>query len=422
MRWTERCKVGQRRQKREDDLPNRGGRIGAGGITFYRLLAAVLALTTAGSLSAQGPAHSRYVAPVGASSNPGTSDAPWTLAFAVSGAGGRIEPGDTIWIGGGTYRGEFIITVGGGEGKPVIVRAVPGSRATIEGNVAILGDGYVWLWGLEIRGTSPKPTGTMGVNVRAPGVRLINLVVHEAGMSGIGHWMEGPDGEVYGSLIYRNGTHGRLDHGIYAQNVTGTKRLEDNLIWENSGYGIHLYTASDQHVRDVTVRGNIAWSNGGSSPRPDYFVGGITPASGIVIDTNASWSANRKLVTADLGWDHAVNRDLTYRGNYLVGTVTLLPSQWTSVSESGNILVGSATPSNTVAVVRKNRYESGRANVGVWNWTKARFVRIDVQGITSWQLKDAKDFFGPPVATGTGGAVTVPMNGAEFRAFVLLPR
>ena len=38
------------------------------------------------------------------------------------------------------------------------------------------------------------------------------------------------------------------------------------------------------------------------------------------------------------------------------------------------------------------------------------------------KLKDVKDFFGPAVATGTGTAVTLPMNGAEFRAFVLLPR
>ncbi len=415
MEWTERWKVGQGRPKREE-------RIGGWSILVLVFLTVGLAIAPAPILSAQG-SHSRYVAPGGASSNAGTADAPWTLAFAVRGAGGGIEPGDTIWIGGGTYRGEFIITVGGTAGKPVILRAVPGERATVEGNVAVIGEGNVWLWGLDIRGTLPKPTGTMGVNVRAPGVRLINLVVHEAGMSGIGHWMEAPDGEVYGCLIYKNGTHGPLDHGIYAQNTSGTKRLEDNLIWENTGYGIHLYSSADQYVRNVTVRGNIAWSNGTSSARPDYFVGGNTPASGIVVDTNASWSANRKLVTAVLGWNHgAVNRDLTYRGNYLVGAINLLPKQWASVSESGNILVGAAAPTNTVAVVRKNRYEAGRANIGVWNWTKAKFVRIDVGGIQGWQLKDVKDFYGPPVATGTGTAVTLPMNGAEFRAFVLLPR
>ena len=49
-------------------------------------------------------------------------------------------------------------------------------------------------------------------------------------------------------------------------------------------------------------------------------------------------------------------------------------------------------------------------------------VPLPRNGIVAWQLKDVKDFFGPPVATGSGPAVTVPMNGAEFRAFVLLPR
>jgi len=388
------------------------------------MLIPVLLVVTAPPLSAQDalPA-SRYVAPGGASSNPGTSDAPWNLAFAVGGAAGSIQPGDTIWMAGGTYRGEFIITVSGDETRPIILRAAPGARATIEGNVAVLGSGNVWLWGLEIRGATPKPSETMGVNVRAPGVRLINLVVHEAGMSGIGDWMEAPNGEVYGSLVYRNGTHGQLDHGLYVQNASGSKLLEDNLVWENSGYGFHLYTSANQYVRNVTVRGNIAWSNGGRSPRPDYLVGGNTPASGIIVDTNASWSANRKLVTADLGWSQgAVNGDLTYRGNYLVGAINLQPKQWSRVSETGNIIVGPVLPNNTVAVVRPNRYEKGRANVGVWNWTKAKFVRLDVPGIADWQIKAADDFFGPPVATGSGPVVTVPMNGAEFRAFVLLPR
>jgi hypothetical protein len=141
------------------------------------------------------------------------------------------------------------------------------------------------------------------------------------------------------------------------------------------------------------------------------------------VDTNASWSADRKLVTADLGWSQgAVNGDLTYRGNYLVGAINLQPKQWSKVSQTGNIVVGPALPNNTVAVVRPNRYEQGRANVGVWNWTKATFVRLDVPGIADWQLKAADDFFGPPVARGSGPVVTVPMSGAEFRAFVLLPR
>ena len=381
----------------------------------------LVTLLIASPLAAQ-TGVSRYVAPDGTRSNPGTAEAPWNLAFAVSGAGDRINPGDTIWVKGGTYPGEYIITVAGTKSKPVIFRAMPGERATIDGNVAVLYDGNVWIWGLEIRGTSPRPSTTAGVNVRAPGVRLINLVVHEAGMSGIGHWTEGTNGEVYGSLIYRNGALGRSYHGISAQNASGTKPIEDNLVWENSGYGLHLASEADRPVRNITLRGNIAWSNGGKSPLPDYFVGGETPVSGIVVDSNASWSPSRNLVTAELGSSDAVNRDLVYRGNYLVGTVSLIASRWSKVTESGNLLIGAASPSKTVAIIRRNRYEPGRANIGVWNWSKGKFVRLDVPGIDAWELKDAKDFFGPPVATGSGSAVTVPMNGSEFRAFVLLPR
>jgi hypothetical protein len=382
-------------------------------------LALLIRILIAGSLSAQ---TSRYVAPDGASSNPGTEKSPWTLGFAVSGAGGRIQPGDTIWVKGGTYRGEVIVTMSGTRSEPVILRAVPGERATVEGNVVVLRDGHVWIWGLEISGTSRRPSEASGVNVRAPGVRLINLVVHGSGLGGVGHWIEGSDGEVYGSLIYGNGTR-QSHHGIAVQNASGTKRLEDNLVWENAGYGFHVSSTEEERVRNVIVRGNIAWSNGGKSPLPDYFVGGESAAGAIVIDTNASWSANRKLVTAELGSSSgAANRDLTYRGNYLVGAVSVPAERWSKISESGNMVVGASIPGRTVAILRRNRYERARANIGVWNWSKGKFVRVDVPGIEAWQLKDAKAFFGPPVATGTGPVVTVPMNGSEFRAFVLLPR
>jgi hypothetical protein len=378
----------------------------------------LIGMLMTGSLSAQ---TSRYVAPGGASSNPGTEKSPWTLGFAVSGAGGRIQPGDTIWVKGGTYRGEVIITMSGTKSQPVILRAAPGQRATVEGDVAVLREGHVWIWGLEIRG-STRPSEAFGVNVRAPGVRLINLVVHGAGLGGVGQWLEGSDGEVYGSLIYGNGTR-QSHHGIAVQNTSGTKRLEDNLVWENAGYGFHISSTEEERVRNVIVRGNFAWSNGGKSPLPDYYVGGESVASAIVIDTNASWSANRKLVTAELGSSSgAANRDLTYRGNYLVGAVSVPAQRWSQISESGNMVVGASIPDKTVAIVRRNRYERARANIGVWNWSKGKFVRLEVPGMDAWQLKDAKDFFGPPVATGTGPGVTVPMNGAEFRAFVLLPR
>ncbi|HEU4563793.1 MAG TPA: hypothetical protein VFS05_04050, partial [Gemmatimonadaceae bacterium] len=74
-----------------------------------------------------------YVAPTGASSNDGTSAHPWSLASALSNASGKIQPGDTVWLRGGTYAGAFTSTLAGTSTRPIIVRQYPGERATLDG-------------------------------------------------------------------------------------------------------------------------------------------------------------------------------------------------------------------------------------------------------------------------------------------------
>ena len=68
--------------------------------------------------------------------------------------------------------------------------------------------------------------------------------------------------------------------------------------------------------------------------------------------------------------------------------------------------------------MRPNAYEPGRANIVIYNWTSAPTVSVDISsaGLTagdSYVLRDALNYFGPPVQTGTysGNAITVPMTG-----------
>src|SRR5256885_15829080 len=76
---------------------------------------------------------SHYVSPVGSSAADGTMARPWDLATAVGGAGGRIAPGDTIWLRGGTYRGAVVSSVHGAAGAPGGGRQYRGGRAGIDG-------------------------------------------------------------------------------------------------------------------------------------------------------------------------------------------------------------------------------------------------------------------------------------------------
>src|SRR5256885_16739553 len=73
-----------------------------------------------------------HVAPSGSSSNAGSTSQPWSLDYALHGASGQIQPGDTVWLHGGTYRGAFRPSVAGAPGNPVVIRQYPGERATID--------------------------------------------------------------------------------------------------------------------------------------------------------------------------------------------------------------------------------------------------------------------------------------------------
>src|SRR5207344_1991314 len=89
---------------------------------------------------------------------------------------------DTILVRAGAYP-STTISRSATAARPLVVRAFRGERATFP-SLLITG-ANVWLWGLEV---ANGPNGVMGVNVRAPGVRVINLVVHDTGITGVGHW------------------------------------------------------------------------------------------------------------------------------------------------------------------------------------------------------------------------------------------
>ncbi len=91
--------------------------------------------------------------------------------------------------------------------------------------------------------------------------------------------------------------------------------------------------------------------------------------------------------------------------------------------------------------VRPNQYESGRANITIYNWSQSGSVNVDVSGILNsgdiYELHSAQDYFGDvTVATYQGGPLSIRMTGRsvaspisghagvstfpEFGAFVLI--
>ena len=104
------------------------------------------------SLAAEGADW--YVAPEGASVNPGTRESPWDIASALNGRK-EVRSGDTIYLLEGTYRRRpnelFDVRLVGTVGQPIYVRPAAGSRARIDGGLAVQSPtANVWIRDLEI--------------------------------------------------------------------------------------------------------------------------------------------------------------------------------------------------------------------------------------------------------------------------------
>jgi hypothetical protein len=78
----------------------------------------------------------------------GSIDDPWSLQYALDGAGGAIEPGDIVWLHGDNrlfydgnpttnaiYKGHFTSTLEGTEDHYIKVASYPGEWAVIDGNI-----------------------------------------------------------------------------------------------------------------------------------------------------------------------------------------------------------------------------------------------------------------------------------------------
>ena len=126
------------------------------------------------------------------------------------------------------------------------------------------------------------------MDVFGPHTKCINLVVHDAGV-GIGCWTPAIDAEIYGCLIYNNGWQGPgrdrgHGHAIYTQNAQGTKRIRDNILFNQFGRGVEIYTERGS-IQGFDVEGNAAFNNGSltraTNHYPNYFTGGLRPADRI---------------------------------------------------------------------------------------------------------------------------------------------
>lgn len=290
-----------------------------------------------------------HVAPTGSPHGDGSTGAPWDLSTALN-QPEAVQPGDTIWLHGGTYKGKFISRLSGNAEAPVVLRQAPGERAVIDGTLSVTGASSVY-WGFEVAGSDPARPEEVGVNVRAPQARLINLVVHDHGGNGFAVGSEAPNAEVYGSVIYNNGSMkpggggGAVGQGIAAQNRDGTKRIVDNVVFNQFDSGIAVYGSDAAALRNFHIEGNAIFNSGGgagaTSASPDLLVGGGSAADGIVVTSNYTYRGD-KGTTAVFGYEWGpTNGDLALTDNVLVGSTKVIT--WRQITAMRNAFSGAET-------------------------------------------------------------------------------
>jgi hypothetical protein len=270
-------------------------------------------------------------------------------------------------------------------------------------------------------------------------------VIHDVGTQGVSFWNPGVDSELYGCIIYNNGTHENLDHGVYVHNETGTKRLRDNVFFANYARGIQVYASRrSAAIRNVAIEGNVSFNNGVTSARStrvNLLVNAQTTTEAITASGNLLYfSPGTGGINVRLGsYAAEPNRDVAVRGTYAAGGEVGLEMQfpWERAAIEDNAFLGSRTvvrtggeglgaryrwrgnryaaadaawrhgdqrldwagwraatglggedsvvalPDTAVVVVRPNAYEAGRATIVAYNWGGDSVVRADVGVVLS---------------------------------------
>lgn len=404
------------------------------------------AATTGASVSGCSDGPMFYVAPDGQPGNDGSSARPWDLQTALSNTTG-VGPCATVWLKGGTYKGVFESSLNGREGSPVMIRQLPGARATIDSAptaaaALTVSGSWAWFMDFEIMNSDPGRQSSqnggwpadlkrsVGVATRGSHLKFIDLVVHDL-TRGFEIGSESLDTEVYGSLIYYNGWEGPNQtangYGIDTHNRTGSRRLIDNVIFGQFSHGILAYSSASDPTNNIVVEGNILFNNGSLSrggAERDLLIGGGSVALQPKILNNVFFGKAQTLLGLGSGCTGGI-----VTGNYFGGPVVL---EKCAAAVTNNTLVNaspeiiSANPSNTFVTnqptgvttrIRPSVYTAGRASVAILNWDRRPEVEVDLSktGLTAGQafeIRNSQDFYGAPVITGVYKAqkIMIPMG------------
>lgn len=394
-----------------------------------------------------------HVTTDGTAGGDGSESDPWDLATALAGPD-EVQPGDTIWVHGGTYDCPCTSSLSGSVNAPIIVRNYNDERAIIDGgnsndSVVTVNGQYAWFWGLEVinsdttrtigeAGSNPVSlTRGIGFYIYGIGTRFINNIVHDTS-EGFGFWTPSTNSELYGNIVYYNGWDGPdrgHGHGLYVQNDTGIKYLANNVVFKNFDFGLHAYTQGGR-INNIQVDGNTFFDPGAlslSGYTQNMLLGGYQVADNPVVINNAAYTSHDVGVGLGLGYIAGCTTP-TVQGNYVASASALDLSNdcsrntieentfYGGVPGSSDLLYpdndyyNASPPAVNQTFIRPNVYETDKTYVTIFNWQDLDSVSVDLSSELdsddTYAVYDVQNMFGDPIASGTfdGSTITIPMT------------
>lgn len=295
-----------------------------------------------------------FVSPSGSNFNTGKSEeSPFSLQFAFS-ASSPISPGDTLYLLDGVYEGNFILDKSGTASSPIYIlpktkgKAIidPGKNRTGETGITVNASN-VWLIDLHVTSSSTEKRADLGnsvpyeagISVFGNNVKLINCWIYDIPGGGLQLWRPGLNLEVYGCVIFNNGSQATTrgtGHGMYVQHDDPDfpKILRNNVVFNNASQGINIYTTNPPNG-GVISHENTAF-NTGSIANFNSFVHRPPHNFTIGSENNLSYSMQvfdnifysdlqggrltpDRLRNVTLGREYKPNRDFRFYDNLIYG-------------------------------------------------------------------------------------------------------
>ena len=298
-----------------------------------------------------------------------------------------------------------------------------------------------------------------GLWTPAEGAEIYGSIIYNNGWQGPdrghGHGIytqnRGSEKRLADNIIFNQfgvGIHGYGSSNAFVQNYS----VERNVVFNNGvlardGAGDNILLGVPTGLSGIKVLNNYTYhtpqANAGTTRigwtyslinddvvvKGNYFIGGYISLemrnwNSVVFTGNTSYSAQAINAYLQLDATQTANKykwdNNTYFGAgqfYFMGQRQTWDS-WKAVSklDAASTLTSTA-PTGVWTFVNPNEYEPGRGNIVIYNWDKNPEVAVDLSTILTvgkdFEIRDAQNFYGNPLVTGTysGDPVAIPMTG-----------